>query len=93
MDVHGQAALVTGAGSGLGAATARALAAAGAKVALLDLNLGAAAEVAEDYGGDAIQFYSLEKYLHILKRVYGHAHLAHFPTGHDMVGIISHLRG
>lgn len=55
MDVNGISALVTGAGSGLGAATARALSKAGAKVALLDINLAAAAEVAGDIGGVAIQ--------------------------------------
>ena len=48
MDIRGHAALVTGGGSGLGAATARMLAAAGAKVALLDVNTKAAAEVAID---------------------------------------------
>ena len=54
MDIRGQAALVTGGGSGLGAATARMLAAAGAKVALLDVNTKAAAEVAADINGLAI---------------------------------------
>ncbi|MET7248368.1 SDR family NAD(P)-dependent oxidoreductase [Methylobacterium sp. EM32] len=53
MKVNGVAAIVTGGGSGLGAATGRALAAAGAKVALLDLNEGAAAEVAREIGGIA----------------------------------------
>ncbi|HEY4067914.1 MAG TPA: SDR family NAD(P)-dependent oxidoreductase [Burkholderiaceae bacterium] len=38
MNIHGQAALVTGAASGLGAQTARELARRGAKVALLDRN-------------------------------------------------------
>jgi NAD(P)-dependent dehydrogenase (short-subunit alcohol dehydrogenase family) len=54
MDIRGQAALVTGGGSGLGAATARMLAAAGAKVAILDVNTKAAAEVAIDINGIAI---------------------------------------
>lgn len=54
MDIHGQAALVTGGGSGLGAATARMLAAAGAKVAILDVNANAAAKVAIDINGIAI---------------------------------------
>jgi NAD(P)-dependent dehydrogenase (short-subunit alcohol dehydrogenase family) len=54
MDIRGQAALVTGGGSGLGAATARMLAEAGAKVALLDVNDKAAAEVAIDIKGIAI---------------------------------------
>jgi NAD(P)-dependent dehydrogenase (short-subunit alcohol dehydrogenase family) len=54
MDIRGHAALVTGGGSGLGAATARMLAAAGAKVAILDVNTKAAAEVAIDINGLAI---------------------------------------
>jgi NAD(P)-dependent dehydrogenase (short-subunit alcohol dehydrogenase family) len=54
MRLNGVAAIVTGGGSGLGAATGRALAAAGAKVALLDLNEGAAAEVAREIGGIAL---------------------------------------
>ena len=54
MDIRGQAALVTGGGSGLGAATARMLADAGAKVAILDVNDKAAAEVAIDVKGVAI---------------------------------------
>jgi NAD(P)-dependent dehydrogenase (short-subunit alcohol dehydrogenase family) len=54
MDIRGHAALVTGGGSGLGAATARMLAGAGAKVALLDVNSKAAADVAIDINGIAI---------------------------------------
>jgi len=54
MEVKGQAAIVTGGASGLGAATARTLAAAGAKVAVLDVNAKAAAEVAIDINGLAI---------------------------------------
>ncbi len=55
MDPKGHAALVTGAGSGLGAETAVALAQAGAKVALLDVNLDAAKEVAARIGGLAVR--------------------------------------
>ena len=51
MEIKGQAAIVTGGASGLGAATARALAAAGAKVAVLDVNEKAAAEVADEHQG------------------------------------------
>jgi NAD(P)-dependent dehydrogenase (short-subunit alcohol dehydrogenase family) len=54
MDIKGHAAIVTGGASGLGAATARMLAAAGAKVALLDVNQKAAAEVAIDINGIAM---------------------------------------
>jgi NAD(P)-dependent dehydrogenase (short-subunit alcohol dehydrogenase family) len=54
MDIAGHAAIVTGGASGLGAATARMLAQAGAKVAILDVNAKAAAEVAIDVNGIAI---------------------------------------
>jgi len=54
MDIAGHAAVVTGGASGLGAATARMLVQAGAKVALLDVNQKAAAEVAIDINGIAI---------------------------------------
>jgi len=52
MNISGQAALVTGAGSGLGEAVARALAAQGARVALLDINEAGAQRVAADIGAD-----------------------------------------
>ncbi|MBK6558536.1 MAG: SDR family NAD(P)-dependent oxidoreductase [Comamonadaceae bacterium] len=55
MNIQGQAALVTGGGSGLGEATARELARLGAKVAVLDINLANAQQVAADIGGVAIQ--------------------------------------
>jgi len=54
MEIKGHSAIVTGGASGLGAATARALAAAGAKVAVIDVNQKAAAEVAIDINGIAI---------------------------------------
>lgn len=54
MDIKGHAALVTGGGSGLGAATAAALARAGAKVAVLDVNMNGAREVAAKIGGLAV---------------------------------------
>jgi NAD(P)-dependent dehydrogenase (short-subunit alcohol dehydrogenase family) len=54
MHPSGYAALVTGGGSGLGRATAAKLAALGAKVAILDINVEAAAEVAAKIGGIAI---------------------------------------
>ena len=53
MHIQGQAALVTGGASGLGEATARELARLGAKVAVLDVNLAQAKEVAADIGGIA----------------------------------------
>jgi NAD(P)-dependent dehydrogenase (short-subunit alcohol dehydrogenase family) len=54
MDIKGHAAIVTGGASGLGAATARVLAEAGAKVAVLDINQKAAAEVAIEINGIAV---------------------------------------
>jgi len=51
MDVKDQAAIVTGGASGLGAATARTLPAAGAKVAIVDVNEKAAAEIAAELKG------------------------------------------
>jgi NAD(P)-dependent dehydrogenase (short-subunit alcohol dehydrogenase family) len=54
MNPQGQAALITGGGSGLGAAAAEKLAARGARVALLDINLGAAEAVAAKIGGLAV---------------------------------------
>jgi NAD(P)-dependent dehydrogenase (short-subunit alcohol dehydrogenase family) len=54
MDINGQTAIVTGAGSGLGEATARALAARGARVAVLDIGLERAETVARAIGGIAV---------------------------------------
>ena len=54
MKLQGQVALVSGGASGLGAQTARRLAAAGARVAILDLNVKLAAEVAAEIGGFAV---------------------------------------
>ena len=54
MRLDGVAAIVTGGGSGLGRATAEALAARGAKVAVFDLNLKAAEEVAKATRGLAL---------------------------------------
>jgi len=54
MDISGQTAIVTGAGSGLGEATARALAAKGARVAVLDIGLERAEGVARSIGGIAL---------------------------------------
>ncbi len=53
MKIEGQAALVTGGASGLGEATARELARLGAKVAVLDVNLDKAQQVAAAIGGIA----------------------------------------
>jgi NAD(P)-dependent dehydrogenase (short-subunit alcohol dehydrogenase family) len=54
MNIDGVAAIVTGGGSGLGRATAEALAAKGAKVAIFDLNAGAAEAAAKSLGGAGI---------------------------------------
>lgn len=54
MNLANVAAIVTGGASGLGGATAVALAAAGAKVAVIDLNVTAAQEMALRIGGVAI---------------------------------------
>ena len=54
MQLKDQAAIVTGGASGLGAATARKLAAQGAKVAVCDLNLKLAEELAKEIGGIAV---------------------------------------
>jgi NAD(P)-dependent dehydrogenase (short-subunit alcohol dehydrogenase family) len=54
MNPSGTVAIVTGAGSGLGEASARALAARGAKVAILDIGIDRARQVAADIGGIAI---------------------------------------
>ena len=55
MNPSGHVAIVTGGGSGLGEATARALAATGAKVAILDVGLARAEQVAAEIGGIALQ--------------------------------------
>lgn len=55
MDVKGTSAIVTGGASGLGAGTARALAAAGSKVAIFDMNMDGANQVAAEVGGVALE--------------------------------------
>jgi NAD(P)-dependent dehydrogenase (short-subunit alcohol dehydrogenase family) len=55
MNPQGQAAIITGGGSGLGAQTAIRLSEAGAKVAIADLNIDGAREVAARCGGIAVQ--------------------------------------
>jgi len=55
MNPTGHAAIVTGGGSGLGAATAVRLASAGVKVAIVDVNLDGASEVAARCGGIAVK--------------------------------------
>jgi 2-hydroxycyclohexanecarboxyl-CoA dehydrogenase len=51
MRLEGRIALVTGGGSGIGAATCRRLAAEGARVAVTDVNVDGAREVAEEVSG------------------------------------------
>jgi NAD(P)-dependent dehydrogenase (short-subunit alcohol dehydrogenase family) len=55
MNPNGHTAIVTGGGSGLGEATARALAAAGARVAILDIGIDRARQVAAEIGGIAVK--------------------------------------
>ena len=55
MNPSGQVAIVTGAGSGLGEASARALAAKGARVAILDIGMDRATQVASEISGIAIK--------------------------------------
>jgi NAD(P)-dependent dehydrogenase (short-subunit alcohol dehydrogenase family) len=55
MQLAGLPAFVTGGASGLGAATAREFAAAGARVAIFDMNMGAADKVAAEIGGIAVE--------------------------------------
>ncbi len=55
MRIEGHVALVTGGGSGLGEATARALSEKGAKVAVCDINLEGAKNVAASIGGIAVK--------------------------------------
>src|SRR5258707_3135286 len=54
MQLKDQAAIVTGGASGLGAAAARKLAAQGARVAVCDLNIKLAEELAKEIGGVAV---------------------------------------
>src|SRR5919109_2418875 len=55
MRLEGRTALVTGGASGIGAATCRRLAAEGANVAVTDLNLEGASELASEIDGDAYE--------------------------------------
>ncbi|HEY8771458.1 MAG TPA: SDR family oxidoreductase [Thermoleophilaceae bacterium] len=55
MRLEGKVALVTGGASGIGAATCRRLAAEGARVAVTDLNLEPAKEVAGEVDGEAFE--------------------------------------
>ncbi len=56
LPLHGQIAVITGAGGAIGAATAKAFAAAGAEVALLDIDAQAAMEQAKAIGSSAVAY-------------------------------------
>lgn len=76
MDLHGQAALVTGGASGIGAAAARRLAAAGARVAVADLDEARVRAVADEIGGlalpgDAAEPDTLPGAVHEAEEVFG----------------------
>jgi 3-oxoacyl-[acyl-carrier protein] reductase len=58
MRLANKVALVTGAGSGFGAGIARTFAREGAKVAIVDINAGAATEVATAIGADALALHA-----------------------------------
>ena len=59
-DLSGQTALVTGAAQGIGEGIADRLAKAGAEVAVADLAIGRAGEVAERLGGEGAKAYAVE---------------------------------
>jgi len=80
MQIEGQAAIVTGAGSGLGAAVARELACLGARAAVLDIDHAKAGAVAAEIGGvalacDITESASLSAALDVAERVHGPARI------------------
>lgn len=80
MDMQGKSALVTGGASGLGAETARRLARAGARVAVLDLNLEAAEQLAAEIGGiacgcDITDTASVQQAMHAARAAHGPARI------------------
>lgn len=80
MEIKNTAVIITGGASGMGAATARVLAKAGAKVALLDLNVESARQVAAEIGGlafacDVTSAESVEKAIHEASSQHGPARI------------------
>ncbi|MGU3431926.1 SDR family NAD(P)-dependent oxidoreductase [Actinomycetes bacterium M1A6_2h] len=82
-EFDGRTALITGAGRGIGAATARLLADRGARVAVLDLDIGAARAIAAEIGNGAEAFDvdvtdedSVESTVDTVARTMGGLHLA-----------------
>ncbi len=76
MQIKNQTAIITGGGSGMGAETARYLASMGAKVAVLDINLKNAEQVAREINGIAIECNvsdeeSASAAFHKIKDIYG----------------------
>jgi len=93
VDISGTAALISGGASGLGRATAVALAAAGAKVALLDIDGGAAQAAADEIGGlglacDVTQAEATERAVTAARERHGPARIAVSCAGIGRAGRI-----
>jgi NAD(P)-dependent dehydrogenase (short-subunit alcohol dehydrogenase family) len=78
MEIANRAAIITGGASGMGAAAAKLLSQQGAKVALLDLNLASATQLANEINGlaiecDVTQSDSVEQALQIATKKHGAA--------------------
>ncbi len=91
MRLEGQIAIVTGGASGIGAATCRRLAAEGARVAVCDVNLDGAREVAgeldaNDYEMDVTSAYSVRHAVECVERDIGPVSILVNNAGTDWFG-------